>query len=163
MNMQAELTDDFNLNDLPDAPSFTPWPVGSYPCALDSITFEDVDFGGNSVKCVVIKATLTGEPNEVKETIHPGEGEPLPIPAIGDSYTWNLSYEGNDDFLERLSKGQIKATLAPIANKVGSAQFSDIAAAAPGMAVTIITGCRKGKKDKADQIYSQLKVLAPAD
>jgi len=156
---QIDLTanTDFDLNDLPDRVSFTPWPKGVYSVNVETIEDDSREYGdGNIVPGIVFKVSL----NEVLEVA--AATETSDIPAPGAIQEWFFARVGKDENSTRRSQGEIKNLGTPFAIACGSAKYTDWAAAAKGMNIILVTNLTKkvNKETRETRAYSNIVSVA---
>ncbi len=129
---------DATLDDLADAPSYTPFSPGAHVVRL-SLDLKEI--GGKQV----VECELVGV--ETQELADPATGTPL---VAGDSCStiFNLANE--------YGQGDFKMVCTALAESLGTVVPREIIEAAKGIDAMVLTGTRADKNDK-DKLYLSIK------
>ncbi len=132
---------DATLDDLADAPSFTPFSPGAHAAHL-SLNLKEIQ-GKQVVECVLVGV-------ETQELADPATGTPL---KAGDSCStiFNLANE--------YGQGDFKMVCTALAESLGTVVPREIIEAAKGVDVMVLTGTSPDKNDK-DKLYLNIKNVA---
>lgn len=128
---------DATLDDIADLPAFKTFPAGSHVVV---IKFEEKKVGDNP--CVELKMTA----KETMELANPSDIAPAP----GDETS--VLFLLNNEF----GLGKFKEVLKPLGEHFGTIVPRQIMEAANGAECLATTKVRKGKKDRADETYTDI-------
>lgn len=132
---------DGTLDDIADLPAFKTFPAGSHQVI---ISWEVKKVGENQCAELKLKAVETLELSDPSDI----------APAAGDETT--ILYMLNNDF----GLGKWKEVLKPLAEHTGKVKPSEIMAESNGLECVVTTKVRKGKKERADETYTDIFKLA---
>jgi hypothetical protein len=139
----TSVTMDTDLEDIPDLPSFSVWPTGSYAVVIDK--WEEKEVADNAGLEITFKLV---EKLEVTEEVSESE-----MPKEGDSMS--MFYNFDNEF----GGGNLKKFLKPFSEHFGAKRVGEILEQINGTACMIVSKRKPSKKDP-EKMFADIKQVS---